>query len=531
MRKRAAITGPLIGSLFGFALASSALGAATAADDVVATTTQGQVRGGSADGAEFFMGMPYARPPVGDWRWREPQAPASWSGVRDATRPGAICPQRVRPGSTEPAPSEDCLFINVWRPAHTKPGAKLPVMLWYHGGGMVFGSGSSTDGRYIAQKGVILVTMNYRLGNLGVFAHPALTSERPGAVTGNYTLMDAVAALRWVRTNIAGFGGDPANVTIFGFSAGAQIVNTVMVTPSARGLFAKAITQSGLGRNYGHEGQNRILPVRGPAAETGEKTGLAIAEKLGITGTGPAALKALRAVPPEPLELESSSLPGSMIDGELLPEPIAVAYGEGHEAPVPQIIGRTICERCGVKSITDRPEATFARSGALRARAAALYGGEGGAAATEFASDLDHGEPARLLARLHARNGRPTWSYVFDYTTPRHRGEKMGPSHGDDIPYIFGTLKSPTGRRFDPTAADLAMSDTILTFWTNFAKNGDPGSAKGVRWTPFRQGQGQEAVMVFGNDGPRLDPAFREERFDLAERVNASHQAKSYIPK
>ncbi|MDF0541371.1 carboxylesterase family protein [Sphingobium sp. H39-3-25] len=507
---------------------TAGIGSAHGADDIVAPTLQGKVRGGSADGVEYFMGIPYAAPPVGDLRWREPQMPASWVDVRDATKPGAICPQVVRPGSTEPAPSEDCLFINIWRPAGAKAGAKLPVMLWYHGGGMVFGSGSSTDGRYFAQKGVILVTLNYRLGHLGTFAHPALTAESPNGLTGNYTLMDSVAALKWVRSNIAGFGGDPQNVTIFGFSAGAQIVNTLMVTPSARGLFAKAITQSGLGRNYGHQGQNRILPIRGPATETGEKAGLAVAASLGVQGTGPDALKALRAIPPEQFKLAPTSLPGSMIDGVLLPEPVATAYRNGHEAPVPQIIGRTICERCGVESIIKNPEATFVRAKALRDRVVALYGSESPNTAVEFASDLDHVEPARYLSRFHAHNGRATWNYVFNYTTPSKRGEQSGPAHGDDIPYIFGTLRSPAGRRFDPTAADIEMSDAMLTYWTNFAKTSNPGTAHGLRWTPFG-GPQQETVMVFTNEGPKLDSNFKKERLDLAEQVNDAIQSQSYV--
>ena len=496
----------------------------------LAVTAQGKVSGGSVDGVEFFMGIPYAKPPVAELRWREPQAPSAWSGLRDATRPGAICPQPVRGDAAQPAPSEDCLFVNVWRPAGTKPGAKLPVMVWYHGGGMVFGSGSSADGRYMAQKGVILVTLNYRLGHLGVFAHPALTAENPKGPTGNYTLMDAVAALQWVRSNVAAFGGNPQNVTIFGFSAGGQLVNTLMVTPAARGLFAKAITQSGLGRNYGHEGQNRILPVGGTAALTGEKAGLAVAEGLGVHGTGPDALKALRAIPPERFKLASSSLPGSMIDGALLPETVATAYRNGHEAPVPQMIGRTICERCGVESIMTKPEATFVRAGPLRSRAVALYGGDDAKAAVEFASDLDHVEPARYLARHHARNGRKTWSYVFNYTPQARLGEKSGPSHGDDMPYIFGTVRNSGGRQAAPTARDLETSEAMMTYWTNFAKTSNPGTAAGVTWPQFVE-PAPENVLVFTNDGPKLDKNFKRDRLDLAEQVNETFQSQSYVAK
>lgn len=495
-----------------------------------ASVTQGTLVGSSKDGVDVFMGIPYATPPVGDLRWRAPEVPIAWSGARDATSPGAICPQPIRPGSSGPASSEDCLFVNVWRPAGTKPGAKLPVMLWYHGGGMVFGSGSATDGRYLARKGVILVTMNYRLGWLGVFAHPALTAENPKALTGNFTLMDGIAALKWVRSNVAAFGGDPGNVTIFGFSAGAQIVNTLMVTPSASGLFAKAITQSGLGRNYGHQGQNRILPVRGPATLTGEKAGIAMAQELGVRGTGQDALTALRAIPAERFRIAVTSLPGSMIDGMLLPEPIGSAYKAGREAPVPQIIGRTICERCGVESIEKQPAATFARAGSLRAKAITLYGGDGAKAAVAFASDLDHVEPARYLSRFHARRGRNIWSYVFDHTTESKRGAKSGPSHGDDIAYIFGTLRDPAARDFEPTAGDLAVSDAMMTYWTNFAKMSDPGTAEGTRWARFDT-PSEENVMIFSNRGPELNKNFERDKLDLAEQVNNRFQGNSYVAK
>lgn len=529
MRPDRSGAGALLKSGCLLALVAASVGQAQAANPVHASIAQGEVGGAAVEGVEYFMGIPYAAPPVGDLRWREPRTPVHWSGVRDATKAGAICPQPARGEAASAATSEDCLFVNVWRPAGAKPGARLPVMVWYHGGGMVFGSGSATDGRYLARKGVILVTLNYRLGHLGVFAHPALSAENPDGLTGNFTLMDAVAALKWVRANVADFGGDPGNVTIFGFSAGAQIVNTLMVTPSAKGFFAKAITQSGLGRNYGLEGQNRMLPLRGRATLTGEKAGLALAEQMGVKGTGPEALKALRAIAPEKFKIAVTSLPGSMIDGTLLPETIASAYRAGREAPVPQLIGRTKCERCNVAPLLERPETSFMRTGPLRDRAVALYGGDDGKAALQLASDLDHTEPARYLSRYHARNGRNTWSYVFDYTPKAKRGEMSGPAHGDDIPYIFGTLQSPTGRRFEPTDSDMQVSDAMMTYWTNFAKRSDPGSAGGVRWPQFQPGH-DEKTLVFTSDGPIVETGFNKDRLDLAEQVNESFQAQSYIP-
>jgi para-nitrobenzyl esterase len=236
--------------------------------------SQGEVQGTVADGVAVFKGLPFAAPPVGDLRWRVPQHAAKWSGVRAGNAFSATCAQ-----------SEDCLYLNVYEPADAPKGAKLPVMVWIHGGAFIFGSGSVYDGSQFAKQGVVVVTVNYRLGRAGWFAHPALTAESPKGLLGNYGLMDQIAALEWVKDNIKAFGGDPKNVTMFGESAGAISVNYLMLAPQAKGLFTKAMAESGFGR----------LPAK-PISSI-EQNGVAFAEKAGVHGSDAAAAKALRALP------------------------------------------------------------------------------------------------------------------------------------------------------------------------------------------------------------------------------------------
>jgi para-nitrobenzyl esterase len=312
----------LIGGLAAWAIAGSALAAGAEV-----TVAQGRAAGALEDGVLRVMGLPYAAPPVGDLRWKPPQPAKPWTGVREATAYGPMCMQmRQVPAGT--SQSEDCLTLNVWTPASFKPGQKLPVMVWIHGGSFTGGSGSSPiyDGTQFAQRGVVLVTVNYRLGRLGFFAHPALTAEQPNADLANYGMMDNLAALAWVQKNIAAFGGDPRNVTAFGESAGGILINDLMSTPRSRGLFAKAISESGFGRVPG-------LPM-----DQAEKVGVTYAEGLGVKGTGPDALKALRGLSAEALSKPAGAVT-PILDGKVLPEGPAKAFAAGHEMKVPYIAG------------------------------------------------------------------------------------------------------------------------------------------------------------------------------------------------
>jgi len=338
------------------ATTSSAMaGVGTAAQQTpfVVRVDSGQLQGTVDDGVVSFKGIPFAAPPVGDLRWRPPQPAAQWTGVRQATEFGADCMQGrfgppPAPGAPPaPVPSEDCLFLNLWRPASAAPGAKLPVMVWIYGGGFVGGSSSMplTSGTQFAKQGVILVAANYRVGRFGFFAFPALSQEHPDELKGNYAYMDQIAALKWVQKNIAAFGGDPNNVTIFGFSAGGVSVHSLLTMPTARGLFHKAIVESGGSRDsvltarpMSKDGVDANYPV---SAET---IGINFAHSMGIEGTDHAALARLRALSAEEVLRGAPAQPGvsvpsyettPILDGKLVTETAETAYKARRQPRIP----------------------------------------------------------------------------------------------------------------------------------------------------------------------------------------------------
>ena len=474
--------------LAGLAGALALMSGAGAADLV--TIDAGSLQGVTADGVASFKGVPYARPPVGAWRWRPPQRPEAWTGVRDAARYGAICMQKVIKDNgvgLQPA-SEDCLTLNVFTP-NVKPDARLPVMVWIHGGGFINGSGTAElyDGSKLAQQGVVVVTLNYRLGRFGFFAHPALTAETPKTYLANYGLMDQIAALQWVQRNIAAFGGDPKNVTVFGESAGGIAVNRLMMIREAQGLFQKAIVQSGAGREHGQT-----------LAEA-EADGSAFAAKLGVTGDDPAALRAIPAdaiVAAGDLNLFKGEAP--ILDGRLLSENAMDAFGRGQVSRIPYLIG------------SNSLEVPAAYAGAFKdaikltpqAKAAALqaYGAQE-AYDDHIVTDAVFGEPARALARDHAISGHPTWLYRFSVVSAG--APKMlqgGAVHASDRQYVFQTLaQSP----WPTDARDAALAKTISAYWVAFAKTGDPnGSAGGEARPHWPAYNAKDQLMDFTNDGP-----------------------------
>jgi para-nitrobenzyl esterase len=460
---------------------------------------QGAARGAWVDGVAAFKGLPYAAPPVGDLRWRPPEPPASWTGVRDATAFGADCMQirGADPSQSHQPVSEDCLTINVWTP--TLKGSS-PVMVWIHGGGLTIGSASQPvfDGAALARRGVVVAAFDYRLGRFGFFAHPALTAEAAGGPVGNYGFMDQVAALRWVRRNIAAFGGDPAKVTVFGQSAGGESVNTMMLSAPARGLFRAAVTQSGLGRE------------RWPTLAQAETKGAAFASRATITGEGASALAALRALPAKTvlghLDLfhpDPGAYSGAMIDGALVQGQIGEGFAAGRQADVPFMIGANSNELGPLPSLLKGPlnGVITLRLGPDRTAVRKAYGSQD-AYNAHLASDVIFVEPARALAAAAAARGRPVWLYSFGYTPEAKRPKETEAAHTSELAFVFGNLG---GLGVAPTPADGAMASLMGDYWTSFARTLDPSGPGRPAWPPYRGEPGWR--MEFTNQGARAAPA------------------------
>lgn len=471
------------------------------------TINAGTLAGTQGDGVLVFKNIPYAAPPVGGLRWKAPVQPAAWEGVRDASEYGAACPQPGRPDRPQsPAlanQSEDCLNLNIWAPDNAE---NAPVMVWIHGGAHRIGSGTLPyyDGTAFAEKGVVLVTINYRLGLLGYFAHPALTAEAtPDELIGNYGLMDQMAALEWVRDNIAAFGGDPDNVTVFGESAGAASTIYLLTTPAAHGLFAKAIVQSGGG-----------FQQPDTLAEQEEK-GRQYAEAAGLGANASAAeLRGLSA--DQILEMAGPIRElgfGSFIDGRLVTEPPYAAFIAGREADVPLMIGANSNEASVMRTMGVNNRAVVAAAGGRLDELREVYD-----AATlgdeEFVrqvmGDFTFVAPAQWVAGETA-DGAPSYLYHFDYVMQRRRRQSPGASHAAEIPFVFKTLGDiPLLGRL-VTDEDRAMAETVSDCWVSFAKTGTPDCGSGLTWPAYGQ---NNTLMLFDTD-PGAETAYREPQMEL----------------
>lgn len=426
----------------------------------------GTLAGAVDQGVLVFRGIPYAAPPIARLRWRAPAPALRWKGVRDASRYGAACPQPsdhkeawARVGPT----SEDCLFLNVWRPAHT---GKYPVMVFLHGGGFTYGAAGVPlyDGAKLARRGVVIVSLNYRLGKLGFFAHPALTREDPSGLLGNYGVMDQIAALRWVRRNIALFGGDPGDVTLFGESAGAGVVQTLMGSPEAKGLFQKAISESGAGGSV-------LAPIRN-APVSAEVQGEHWAESLGLKD---ATVDQLRALPVE--KTIGRAFP--FIDGRVIVASPGTPFLRKSEAKIPLMIGANSNEA----TLPSNNEALArmvlgARYDALaQAYLAARPGATLEAAKTDLAEDTLSILPSMSIAVMHAANGAPAYSFYFTQVPANRRAGSAGVPHGGELEYLFGNPDE--GSSWDD--ADRKLSRTMGDLWVRFARTGNP-SLPGMTW-------------------------------------------------
>ena len=478
---------------------------------------QGVLAGAAANGVASFKGVPFAAPPVGPLRWRMPRPPAAWEGQRPATAYGALCiqpPSNGDPGVGPPPMSEDCLTLNVWTP-EARGDTPLPVMVWIHGGGNNNGSGTAAlyDGTSLARRGVVVVTINYRLGRLGFFDHPALAAGRgPGEPAANYGVMDQIAALEWVRDNAAAFGGDPGTVTIFGESSGGAAVTQLMIAPSARDLFHRAVVQSGMGRQRSAE-----LALDRPDRPSARSLGLTWARGAGLPDDVTA--EALRAVPAERLlhPMPAFYSDNLIVDGEVVTEDVVEAFAAGRQAPVPLILGTNSAEFRGMRPSDAGAwgRSAEAMTEAEHAALSTAYGGPDGYD-QHVLSDLVFNEPARHLARLHAARGHPTYLYRFDVAPGSGHEPGGGATHASERPYVFDNLHTagrPMGERDERAAA--AMAD----YWTTFAARGDPNSPGRPAWPEF--GGERDRLLEFTNDGPAPGPVPFAERLDLIEAFHA----------
>jgi len=431
------------------AIFSGLLGAHRAAPPRVTIDT-GTLEGivDSATGVTVFRGIPYATAPVADLRWRPPQPPKPWTGVRPASQLGHNCVQHQPYGDIDPfaaGVSEDCLFLNVWTNSLDTHAARRPVMVWIHGGGFFAGFGGEErhNGARLAQKGAVVVTLNYRLGPFGFLAHPALASESPHHAAGNYGLLDQIAALQWVQRNIARFGGDPSRVTIFGESAGGMSVGSLLASPLAKGLFQRAILESGTGVGIGVTSR-----------DTARAVALRFADSLGVYGVGPDAAAHLRALNPDTVLAASLHLgpPGEprfwpVVDGWVLPHAVDSALLRGAANSVPVIVG------------SNRDE-----------------------------GDEWMGAPTRTFARLVSARGAPTYAYMFSRVGDDSANRARGAYHSAEITFVFGRphpLQPSAGSTpYDSTLAE-AMSDYWVAFATTGNPNGAPTAGKLPRWPRY----------------------------------------------
>jgi para-nitrobenzyl esterase len=407
------------------------------------------------------------------------------------------------------------LYLNIYEPADAKPNAKLPVMVWIHGGAFVFGAGSVYDGSQFARQGVIVVTVNYRLGRAGWFAHPALTKESPKGLLGNYGIMDQISALEWVHDNIANFGGDTKNVTIFGESAGAISINYLMLAPQARGLFSKAIAESGFGRMG-------VPPLHADAGViSAEQNGLAFAEKHGIAGSDAAAAKALRALSLADLKsgvggIGAVDAPVPIADGKMIVESAVPGFVKAKQARVPYLVGGNSDEA----SLTRRSTNAVERLAAIKDRREEFLAafdpdntGMADRVIARWVTDVSISEPDRALARAHSKLGMPTYVYHFSYIPISTRATSFGLAHGGEISYVFNNPRA--GTSFDEEGKPIAAAAN--KYWVAFAKTGDPGSAGGPAWPKFDAGN--EVLMEFGYGGvPIVRKDFHKARLDWVEQ-------------
>jgi para-nitrobenzyl esterase len=503
-----------------------------ASSGTVVDPPAGRLEGRSENGVRVFRGIPYAKPPVGAARWQPPAELPRWDGVRPAFDFGPQCVQPAIGAKTiyarDPVPmAEDCLTLNVYAPADAR---KAPVFFWIHGGALWGGASREGlyDGARMAERGIVVVTINYRLGPLGWLAHPELSRESPQGISGNYGLLDQVEALRWVRRNIHAFGGDAGNVTIAGESAGALTVTQLMAAPGARGLFARAIAQS-------------AYTISMPALKE-DRHGIPSAESSGVKLAGAlkapdlAALRALDATALTQGAAAAGFFPMGTVDGRVLPRQLVEAFDRGEQAPVPVLAGYNSGEIRSLRILAPPPPAAAADyvkaiREKYRDRAGAfleLYP-EGNLQESIFAAARDalYGWTAERLVRKQSARGQPSYLYVFDHGYPAADDAGLHAFHAAELPYVFGTFGGtpPAWPKVPDTPAERAYSEAMLDYWTSFARSGKPTARNAPDWPAFGTASG---YMAFAGS-PR--PAQREPgMYELHEEVVCRRRAAGNLP-
>jgi para-nitrobenzyl esterase len=499
----------------------------------VAATSAGDLRGASIGDLNVFKGIPYAQPPVGMSRWKPPVSMPRWKGVRDAQQFGAACIQpKPRAESIyadePPTISEDCLFLSVWAPRDAR---KLPVFVWIHGGALTSGASSLSmyDGSKMAGRGLVVVSINYRLGILGYLAHPQLSAESPDGISGNYGLLDQIEALRWVKQNIAAFGGDPANVTIAGESAGALSVMHLMTSPAARGLFAKAIAQSGY--------MISLSELKRPSfgQEAAEDIGARLAKAIGAPDL--AALRSMDAGKMCEAAARTGYFPMNNVDGRILPRQIVEAFERGEQAKVPILAGFNAGEIRSLRMLAPavpKDAATYesairSRYGDLADRFLKLYPSANlEASILAITRDALYGWTAEKLVQSQTALGQPGFLYLFDHGYPAADAAGLHAFHAAELPYVFGTSESTSPRwpKIPATPAEQSLTQAMLDYWTTFARSALPRASNQPDWPAYGS---TRAYMHFA-ERPLARMHLMPDMFELNDEVVCRRRAQGDQP-
>jgi para-nitrobenzyl esterase len=491
----------------------------------------GKISGVKQGGTWTYLGIPYAKPPVGNLRWKPPEAPVAWSGTRACTKYGATCPQPpglVSFGKT----SEDCLYLNVWTPAKTST-EKLPVMVWIYGGAFTTGSGSDPrfNGVNLSKQDVIVVTINYRVGMFGLIAHPELSKESPHHSSGNYGLMDMIQALKWVKKNINGFGGDPGRVTVFGQSSGAESIQYLLVSPPAKGLFQRAISESGPRWHYGW-----ISPMN-PSLKDAEKTGEQMAVNLGC-GNASDQIAAMRAKSSDEVlkaagyNVLASDPPTGIqaavnVDGWIIPEKPETLYKAGKQMNVPVLIGSNrddgtlfggIVQKNNIPASQYQPIIQGAVGEPAASEVVSMFpvttNAQVGATVSNLLTQMDFASCARYICdSTIAKTTSKAFLYQFTRVPPTQAGTLLGCCHSAELEYVFGNL--PASQGYGPK--DTEISNTMMGYWTRFAKTGDPKGGGSPVWPSYSS---KDQNMEIG-DQVTVNSGLFKAQCDLSEKIYA----------